>query len=697
MEFIDRLTSEPVIHALGWTVVHSLWQAAAVALLLGLLLLYWQRKPAFWRYWAAMGALVFLLIGAIFTFGYVYQPLDEEAVTYSLGGQLMTAQDWATGLIHPESTHSWLTWLYRYFEQNLPLIVTGWLLGVCILTLRMLGALAYVQHLRHAQVQPASPQLVRQVEELATRMGLSRSVSVRLSGRAAGPLTIGFWQPVILLPLALVTQLSPPQLAAVLAHELAHIRRHDYLHNILQSVVEVLFFFNPVVWWVSAIIRREREHACDDLALLHGGEDALTYVRTLVRIQEFQQQGRPAFAMAAVHRRPNLLIRVKRILQQPQNSTNIMEKTTVTCVILCVMGLVALRVDPMQANEPAGGTSTWVNNVPEPGIQADTLPPFNVTVNSDKNGREIRVKIREGKIDYLRVDGKVIPPEEYSKYEAEVEEMIKNVPPPPPPPPAPMAPPAPRAPGVPPPPPPPPAPRSNGEVIIIERDGEGSQRVVIRDREQIIMPRMRGFSWQGEDGEAFDLKGMPGFRFIPGEEGQGFAFEMGDSAFRWNPEGMEGLRIQMDSMRFHFKGMGENFREELEERLRNTEHQARDMERQARDLERGSRDLWGIRGQLAPRVEVWSGENFPGMGGNAQSRLERQLLQDELVSPGTPYRFELTDRYLKLDGKKLPDSLHRKYQEIYESASGINLTSKSKVAIEGEIDGPRQRSRIIVH
>ena len=147
---------------------------------------------------------------------------------------------------------------------------------------------------------------------------MKKTVRFVESGLAKTPMVIGYLKPIILFPLGTVNQLTQQEVEAVLAHELAHIYRNDYLLNIIQSFIEIIFYYHPAVWWISANIRTERENCCDDIAVKICGS-SITYVKALVILDEIQPT--PNLAMLFSSDSKNqLLNRVKRILNQPQNT-----------------------------------------------------------------------------------------------------------------------------------------------------------------------------------------------------------------------------------------------------------------------------------------------------------------------------------------------------------------------------------------
>ena len=175
-----------------------------------------------------------------------------------------------------------------------------WLCGVAVLTLRLISGWVWVQRMKSHGASPAADGWQHIVARLSRRLHIARHVRLLESTLVEVPTVIGWIKPVVLLPASALAGLSPQQLEAILAHELAHIRRHDYLVNLLQTLVETLLFYHPAVWWLSRRIRVERENCCDDLAVSLCG-DPYTYAKALADLEELRGAARPqAFlAMAA--------------------------------------------------------------------------------------------------------------------------------------------------------------------------------------------------------------------------------------------------------------------------------------------------------------------------------------------------------------------------------------------------------------
>jgi beta-lactamase regulating signal transducer with metallopeptidase domain len=260
--------------ALSEALLHFIWQGAAVGFLLWVALLLLRKAPAQARYLAGCTALAAMAVlpGVTTWILYPHHSATAAAAAFAAVASAPAGHAAAVG-------DSWLTLVQTW---ALPI----WSVGVLILSLRLVWSAKQVYTLRRRGVRPDQAVLAA-VTAVAARLGLRRPVQVLISALADGPSVVGWIRPVLLLPPATLLGLTAQQLEAVLAHELAHIRRYDYLVNVLQMMVETLLFYHPAVWWTSARIRRERELCCDDLAVRSCG-DALCYARALTTLERMR-------------------------------------------------------------------------------------------------------------------------------------------------------------------------------------------------------------------------------------------------------------------------------------------------------------------------------------------------------------------------------------------------------------------------
>jgi beta-lactamase regulating signal transducer with metallopeptidase domain len=279
MSAIETMLGTPLAQAIGWALVHLVWQGIVVAGILAAILALLQRQSAHARYLVACAAmLVLLTLGAVTA----YRAYDAGGDALVVPSQATTASvdDAATAPGGDTPT------ILARTRAVLPKIVLFWIVGVAALSFRLAGGWLRAQRLAKRSASPAAAEWQQAVARLSDTLGLRRGVELLHSAAVEVPTVLGWLRPVILLPMTL-SGLSPEQIEMILAHELAHIRRHDFLVNLMQSVVETLLFYHPAVWWISARIRIEREHCCDDAAVAVGG-NALQYARALTRLEELR-------------------------------------------------------------------------------------------------------------------------------------------------------------------------------------------------------------------------------------------------------------------------------------------------------------------------------------------------------------------------------------------------------------------------
>lgn len=260
--------------------------------------------------------LVLLLVAPLLTA--LYGPLDlsfASAAQPGLDNSALTG----TNAAAPGQTRAapvegvlwrWVLESVDFLNRNLPLVVMAWLFGVVVVSCRWLQGCWWVRRIRTVKVEPVDPALEAVLEYLKCRFEIQRPVRLVRSALAEVPMVVGWLRPVILLPASALTGLTLEQLESIIAHELAHVRRCDYLVNAFQNAVETLMFYHPAVWWVSRCVREEREHCCDDL-VVRVCSDRVVYARALFRLEELRgTPARLAFAASG----GSLLQRMRRLL-----------------------------------------------------------------------------------------------------------------------------------------------------------------------------------------------------------------------------------------------------------------------------------------------------------------------------------------------------------------------------------------------
>ena len=292
--------------ALTLALVDFVWQGTIVAVALQVALCAARRRSPQLRYGLSAVALIALIALPIVTTALRYDSGKARATGWSATQFAVTGKDDVQRIaevnVRPEPS--------RFLTTLQPWVLPLWSIGVVLLSLRLVTGGFEVRALRRSAGR-ADGRLRERVSQLARRMGIGRPVDVVMSIRSESPGAIGWLRPLILLPPATVMGLTTTQLDAVLAHELAHIRRHDYAVNIVQMVAETLLFYHPAMWWVSKRLRIERELCCDDEAVRVCGDRA-AYARALVTMAKLQS---PAMAMGVAG--GSLRDRIHRLLGLP--------------------------------------------------------------------------------------------------------------------------------------------------------------------------------------------------------------------------------------------------------------------------------------------------------------------------------------------------------------------------------------------
>ncbi len=330
-----------MIDAIAHSLIHSLWQGLGIALLLALAMRVLGSSAS--RYAASCGALLLTLAAAVATFLHYYQPSSTVPVSHPPA----PAGAGAFGLsvaIAPSA------------DRFLPWLTAAWFLGVVLLSARWVLSWAWLQWRVRASNSSLAPQIHATDDALRARLGVSRRVLVRSADWLTSPAVTGWLRPTLLVPASALTGLAPDQLAALLAHEIAHIRRYDYLMNLAQTAVETLLFYHPAVWWISARIRAERENCCDDVALSVCA-DRIAYAGALVALEE----NRPRFAaLAPAATGASLKHRVRRILYGERASAAGWPTAAVAMLILALALWNAPRI-AAQSSEPQPRHEVWLN------------------------------------------------------------------------------------------------------------------------------------------------------------------------------------------------------------------------------------------------------------------------------------------------------------------------------------------------
>ena len=436
------LIASPLVYRLGWTLLHSFWQGAAVAGLLALLLWLLSRASANTRYLTASAALLLALALSVATFQLVSAPnplitpltmtdptssLPQSAIASASPGHgemssavrsstveipvvrgAAPAADSAAAGVAPAFL-SQVAVLAVRLEPAFPWLVGAWVLGVFALSLWHLGGCIAVQRLKSLGTHPADSQSYALLTRLTHRMNLPRPVRLLQSVLVETPVVIGCLRPIILIPASVLTGLAPAQLEAILAHELAHVRRHDYLVNLLQTVIETLLFYHPAIWWISRQVRREREHCCDDIAVQVCG-NRLTYTTALAAIEEVRRVAPVAALAAGGNNHGELLGRIQRLLGLPARRP---AGTLLAACLVIGLLLVSLFSGALAAPAPRTAQDQRIDKriyvLRQPATQPARTLTYRATVQKPGHADQTwNAMVKDGRDRMEMSDGKVL-------------------------------------------------------------------------------------------------------------------------------------------------------------------------------------------------------------------------------------------------------------------------------------------------
>ena len=347
--------------ALGWTLLHFLWQGAAIMAAYALVDRLTRGASTATRYGLAIAALALMPLVALGTFAKEIQNVAKPQFVAAYAGPLGgPAQEvFETFNLHPDRmpiasfAQSVITLLSSRAEPILPWLDTVWMLGVLLLATRAMGGWHQLEQVRRKARGIVPVHLEQSFLRVCDRVQVGRRVILRVSDQVISPMAMGVWRATVILPMSAVLNLSTEELEAVLAHELGHIRPWDYACNLLQTALETVLFFHPAVWWLSRRVRDRREACCDEIAV-RNCSDPIVYAQTLLRLEEQKLVDR-RFAVALSGSKGSLLERVKKVLgeDEPMDSrvTGGVRVAVASAVVIGLL-LVPKVSDAVAASQP---------------------------------------------------------------------------------------------------------------------------------------------------------------------------------------------------------------------------------------------------------------------------------------------------------------------------------------------------------
>jgi Zn-dependent protease with chaperone function len=430
----------PAINALGWALLHSLWQFAVVAALLVILLRFFKKASPGIRHRVTLMAL--LAMPAIFTYTFISQWVifAKAKQVISLGFEetlWLTHQGETSFFLVPKKYPAFL----EQFDAYTPLIFLFYFLGIILLSTSGLAGYIRILIYRSRYSDPLPGYWLGKVSDLTQMAGLSGKVPLFLSSRISIPCVAGFIKPVILLPVSFFTALTPDQIESIILHELRHIKRLDHYINMVQNILEIILFYHPAVWWVSNRLRHERENCVDEWVVLSTGKPRV-YAEALLSLETEKRNLTLQPAIAAVSNKNQLFTRIKNIMTMKTRKINSGQKIVTLLLVVAAIASLAwinpafITVTPTNLDlftEKENFRASGVNHIPV--LVPDTTnrkEPDSIYLQdgttllwkdlSEKDRHEIQWAIEEARLAVSEANLEVM---EYFRSEEFQEEMRK--------------------------------------------------------------------------------------------------------------------------------------------------------------------------------------------------------------------------------------------------------------------------------
>ena len=648
MMILNNPMIQKIVSALCWTLIHSLWQGLMLAIVAGVVLMSTRKSKPSLRY-NLLTSLLFLFVPAsCYTFWVEWNAAGVFTQVPATTGfdsaspmTIMALTNSAAKVINGEG--HWVSELTNFLNINARWIVILWFVVFCFKSLKAASGIFYVNQIRTRRVQEVGEQWQWHLRQLAQRIGMYDRIGLVASEIVTVPMVTGFLRPMIIVPVGFLSNLPLNQVEAILLHELAHVRRSDYLVNLLQSFGEILFFFNPAVLWLSSLVREEREHCCDDLAI-NVLENKSDFVNALVSFQEYNLS-HSGQAVAFAGKRNHLLDRIKRIIYNNNKQLNAMEKLFVTASVIIATGL-SVAFSPAKSIEslpikPKEKVTLLENRYPKNITQStikepqdhlvrlspspasnDTLPKYQSrSINSsdgitnmdfNRDGKKYNVVTDGGAIIYLKIDGKVIAKEDMAKYKPEIDQMLKEVE------------------------------QAHADAEVSRKDAEIMRKHADEAREQANVLRKQAEEMRVEANE---------------NRNQNDNFNI-DS---------EKLRKEADELR---KG-AEKMRKESEGLQKQAKEMRLDADKQREEAEKMRQQADGHR----QKAEVMrkEAEKMRAEYEKMQEELITELTNAGVINGRTNLSYKLSNDELIVNGKKQPDALHQRLKTKFLKTSNVEM------------------------
>jgi len=613
------LFSDESVRAFCWTLLHSLWQGLLLALLAALVLFFAKKATAAVRY-RLLGFLLMAFIGGVcLTFNLQWRHELDQAISGKpvvlIEGKILSELSDAAAAKQPlfgVVSRDYIDEGIAFFNAHASTICLLWMLVFMLKCLKMGLDVYLIRRLRYRGAVAPALEWQHRVQELTKKLSLRSPVSLLESRFVHVPSVIGILKPVILIPIGMLAQLPEEQVEAILLHELAHIRRQDFLVNLLQHFAETIFFFNPAVLWVSTLLREEREHCCDEMAVAAMNHKS-SYLNALLHFQELNLSGASYAAAFPGTHRGQLLYRVQRILGLGNTKTlNNMEKITLIACVFMAGLFWLLPVDDVQAQ-----TKTQEKQrISSVNIIGDgtTTEPQEMTIR-EANGKTYVLKRVDGKVKEMSIDGQKVPESEFGNYAEMVNKIDAEI---------------------------------KADMEQAERDREQAQldrEQAERDRAQAELDREQ--AERDRENAKLDMEQAERDREQAKLDVEQAKRDVEQAARDREQAEKDRAQSAFDAAQATLDR--EQATRDVEQATRDREQAGRDREQAARDREQAARD----REQAQKDREMM------------ESMIAEMIKDGLILDKKGLSSLKLNEKTFEVNGKKLSDDLHRKYKGKY--------------------------------
>ena len=628
---------------IGETVIDSLWIGLIFWIINGLLLYFIPRNKPNTRYWVTVGSVIlfFATVCQILLMSYRESSISDTNTSFD---EWDVNQYWNVIVYHVSSTYD------NSYSANL-VFSWLWFLGLLLMTGRFMIAALYTYWVGYHARQVEDPFMTETLTILKTNLGITDEVSLRYSEQVSAIFTYGFIKPVIIWPVAMLNNLDEDETTMILAHELMHIGRKDYVVKVVISLINTVLYYHPFIWWANRVIDSEREFACD-LGAIRVCSTQTQYARTLIKLQELKLNLLATTANGFSDNN-NFSNRIKRLFNMPVQNKSPKARLTILLFLLTTAGLFAYAyqknpdsenidtevVSSAQATDSPTEELVLVRQM----VSRDTTPEKIMTkttqvITKIEGDQMTTIKMEDGKVVDVQVNGEKVDPSEFDKYTKDEE---------------------------------------NRTVIRKRRGADVQEFELDIDERMESMPFLKLKKHFDEMGEGkmkafeFSMEDMPGLDSL-------FTRGFKNFNFNFNHDGLDSM-IRGNMKIFGFGEDGSGFPIEMDSMMKSFEFDIRGMGDDPIVIRKSPR-----KGEARPdRREIEKSFEFVKPEKmNLTQVMEKQLKKDGLLRTGKLNKIELNQKQLKINGEKMPEVIFEKYRDLYEKETGLSLSKGNNVIFE---------------